>query len=54
MARIPSFPASIVNKYACQGTPISIAYPYDSYLKTGFVELIFGHDDLKKAEGQKE
>lgn len=53
MARIPSFPASIVNKYACQGTPISIAYPYDSYLKTGFVELIFGHDDFEKGGGAK-
>jgi hypothetical protein len=47
MPRIPSFPASIVNKYSCPGTPISIAYPYDSYLKTGFVELIFGYVDYK-------
>ncbi len=46
MARIPSFPSSIVNKYSCPGTPISIAYPYDSYLKTGFVELIFGYNDF--------
>jgi hypothetical protein len=47
MARIPSFPASIVNKYSCPGTPISIAYPYDSYLKTGFVELIFGYKQFE-------
>jgi hypothetical protein len=51
MARIPSFPAAIVNKYSCPGTPISIAYPYDSYLKTGFVELIFGYNEFENGGG---
>ena len=51
MARIPSFPASIVNKYSCPGTPISIAYPYDSYLKTGFIELIFGYNEFENGGG---